>query len=57
MLDYPKLMFLNIMMMLDEIHQQLVADLPYLRRNGGRDHIFTFHYVDVFASWKFLHVF
>ncbi|CAD7964991.1 unnamed protein product [Amoebophrya sp. A120] len=37
---------------LDEIYSKLMSDLPYLKRNNGRDHIFTFHYQDVFRSWR-----
>jgi len=30
----------------------VVSQLPYFARSGGRDHIFTFHYVDLFPSWR-----
>jgi len=37
---------------LDETHSEVVRNLPYLARSGGRDHIFAFHYVDLFPSWR-----
>ncbi|CAD7960736.1 unnamed protein product [Amoebophrya sp. A25] len=37
---------------LDRIYSALMSKLTYFSRNGGRDHIFTFHYQDVFRSWR-----
>lgn len=37
---------------LDETHAAVTRALPYLSRSGGRDHIFAFHYVDLFPSWR-----
>lgn len=37
---------------LDARHAAAVEGLPYFRRNGGQDHIFSFHYIDLFPSWR-----
>jgi hypothetical protein len=37
---------------LDGIYKKLIKELPFFERNAGRDHIFTFHYQDVFKSWR-----
>lgn len=37
---------------LDKAHAELTRHLPHLARAGGRDHVFSFHYVDLFPSWR-----
>jgi hypothetical protein len=37
---------------LNDLHIELIANLKYLKRTGGRDHIFSFHYVDLFKDWR-----
>jgi len=37
---------------LDETHAKVTRNLPYFARSRGRDHIFAFHYVDLFPSWR-----
>merc|ERR1719197_309270 len=37
---------------LDAAHSSVVQNLPHFRRYAGRDHIFSFHYVDLFPSWR-----
>eukprot|EP00971_Amphidinium_carterae_P166385 3297442-Amphidinium_carterae.1 len=37
---------------LDNVHIAVVQQLQYFKRSGGRDHIFSMHYVDLFPSWR-----
>ncbi|CAJ1433023.1 unnamed protein product [Effrenium voratum] len=37
---------------LDADFTQAVKELPYFQRSGGRDHIFSLHYIDLFPSWR-----
>eukprot|EP00439_Symbiodinium_sp_Y106_P035665 s7776_g4.t1 len=37
---------------LDTEHKALVSQLAYFERSRGRDHIFSFHYIDLFPSWR-----
>eukprot|EP00929_Paragymnodinium_shiwhaense_P090161 TRINITY_DN50359_c0_g1_i1.p1 TRINITY_DN50359_c0_g1~~TRINITY_DN50359_c0_g1_i1.p1 ORF type:complete len:621 (+),score=135.33 TRINITY_DN50359_c0_g1_i1:131-1993(+) len=37
---------------LDATHAAVVKQLPYFARSNGRDHIFSFHYVDLFPGWR-----
>ena len=37
---------------LDALHADVVRSLPYFARSSGRDHIFSFHYVDLFPTWR-----
>jgi len=37
---------------LDVAHEAVVRGLPYFARSGGRDHVFSFHYVDLFPGWR-----
>ncbi|CAE7507777.1 F8H [Symbiodinium necroappetens] len=37
---------------LDADHKALVSQLTYFERSRGRDHIFSFHYIDLFPSWR-----
>lgn len=43
MADFPEL---------DRDYEAAVAQLAYFQRAGGRDHIFSFHYIDLFPSWR-----
>ncbi|CAE8616053.1 unnamed protein product [Polarella glacialis] len=37
---------------LEADHAAVVQQLRYFGRSGGRDHIFSFHYVDLFPGWR-----
>ena len=37
---------------LDADHATLVSQLTYFQRSRGQDHIFSFHYIDLFPSWR-----
>ena len=37
---------------LNDIFIDLIPNLKYFKRTGGRDHIFSFHYVDLFRDWR-----
>ncbi|CAK9075921.1 Probable glucuronosyltransferase Os01g0926400 (OsGT47D) [Durusdinium trenchii] len=37
---------------LDADHEAVVSQLAYFQQSGGRDHIFSFHYIDLFPSWR-----
>lgn len=37
---------------LDAEYAKLIQKLPFFARTQGADHIFSFHYVDLFPSWR-----